>query len=197
MPIKTQIPDNFGVYFITFTCFRWISLIEMTDGYDLIYNWFDHLKKKTHYIVGYVIMPNHVHALIGFSNVGKSLNKIIGDGKRFMAYEIVERLNGKNKTDVLELLSESVNESDRSRNKHHEIWSDSFDWKECNSWEMMSQKLDYMHNNPCKGKWNLAESPVDYLHSSAKFYITGEQGIYSVTNFMELSDEDLSKEKHL
>ena len=25
MPVKTQIPDNFGIYFITFTCFRWIS----------------------------------------------------------------------------------------------------------------------------------------------------------------------------
>ncbi len=29
-------------------------------------------------------MPNHFHALIGFSNSGKNINRIIGNGKRFM-----------------------------------------------------------------------------------------------------------------
>jgi hypothetical protein len=37
-------------------------------------------------------MPNHVHSLIGLKNTGKSINKIVGDGKRFIAYEIVTRL---------------------------------------------------------------------------------------------------------
>ena len=32
-----------------------------------------------------------------------------------------------------------------------------------------------------------------YIHSSAKFYITGEQGIYPVMSFMELRDIDLTK----
>ena len=49
-----------------------------------------------------------------------------------------------------------------------------------------------MHNNPCTGKWQLVESPVEYLHSSAKFYITGEQGVYQVTHYMELDDIDLT-----
>jgi len=38
------------------------------------------------------MMPNHVHALIYFSKTNKPINKIVGDGKRFMAYEIVKRL---------------------------------------------------------------------------------------------------------
>lgn len=33
---------------------------------------------------------------------------------------------------------------------------------------------------------------MDYLHSSAKFYFTGEQGIYPVTNSGELNDIDLT-----
>ena len=52
----------------------------------------------------------------------------------------------------------------------------------------MNQKLDYMHDNPCKGKWNLCTSPADYLHSSAKFYIEGLHASYPVTNFMEMDD---------
>ncbi len=44
------------------------------------------------------------------------------------------------------------------------------------------QKLSYIHNNPCSGIWKLAESPVDYIHSSAKYYATGEQGIYLISD---------------
>jgi hypothetical protein len=35
---------------------------------------------------------NHIHTLIGFRNTGKSINTIIGNGKRFMAYDIVKQL---------------------------------------------------------------------------------------------------------
>jgi hypothetical protein len=31
-----------------------------------------------------------------------------------------------------------------------------------------------------------------YLHSSAKYYIQGDQGIYAISNFMEMEDLDLS-----
>jgi hypothetical protein len=54
----------------------------------------------------------------------------------------------------------------------------------------MEQKLNYMHLNPCKGKWNLSNKPEEYEHSSAKFYICGIQGVYPVTNYKELADID-------
>ncbi len=68
------------------------------------------------------------------------------------------------------------------------VWDLSFDWKECRGEEFSNQKLNYMHNNPSIGKWNLCDSPVDYTHSSAKYYITGEQGMYPVTNIAEMQD---------
>ena len=79
------------------------------------------------------------------------------------------------------------------RNKKQEVWKDSFDWKECRTNPYMQQKLDYMHDNPCKGKWNLAPAPVDYEHSSAKYYITGEQSVYAVMSYLELADINLTK----
>jgi len=42
------------------------------------------------------------------------------------------------------------------------------------------QKLSYMHNNPCNGVWRLVENSVDYIHSSATYYDTGEQGVYLI-----------------
>ncbi|HET9058203.1 MAG TPA: hypothetical protein VFN30_15265 [Chitinophagaceae bacterium] len=50
-----------------------------------------------------------------------------------------------------------------------------------------------MHNNPCRGKWNLAPSAIEYQHSSANFYLTGKQGIYEVLHYLHLEDIDLTK----
>ena len=90
-------------------------------------------------------------------------------------------------------LEHGVNKSDKSRGKLHEVWEDTFDWKHCYGDEFIIQKLDYMYNNPCKGKWNSAPSTVEYIHSSARFYITGVQGIYEVLHFRKLDDIDLTK----
>ncbi len=193
MPVKRKITEPDGVYFITITCHQWLPLIEQTNGYDLVYNWFDHLKDKGHYINGYVIMPNHFHALIAFRNTGQSINTIVGNGKRFIAYEIISRLEAQGETKLLHQLNLSVEAKDRERNKKHEVWEDSFDWKECRAHKFMKQKLDYMHDNPCRGKWNLVEDVTQYDHSSAKFYLCDEQGIYTVMNYLELNDVDLTK----
>jgi REP element-mobilizing transposase RayT len=188
MPTKQTIPYSFGTFFITFTCYQWLPLIEKVNGYDIIYNWFDVLKSKGHFINGYVIMPNHVHALISFVETDQRINTIIGNGKRFMAYEIVERLKQKDETELLSKLVDGVEDKRKQNNKQHEIWELSFDWKNCRNKEFIKQKLLYIHNNPCSGKWNLCSSPVDYLHSSAKFYLTEEQGIYPVKNIWEMED---------
>jgi len=72
-------------YFITFTCCEWLPLFEITNGYDVVYKWFDYLKSKNHFVKGYVIMPNHLHVLIDFYKSLKSINTIMSNGKRFMA----------------------------------------------------------------------------------------------------------------
>jgi len=101
MPVKIKIAEHQGTYFITFTCFNWLPLIQLTKAYDSVYLWFDTLLKNGHLISGYVIMPNHVHVLISFINTGQSINTIVGNGKRFMAYEIVKRLKTQGETTLL------------------------------------------------------------------------------------------------
>jgi hypothetical protein len=66
-------------------------------------------------------MPNHVHALIGFRNTGQSINTIVGNGKRFIAYEIINRLTQQGDTKLLHQLNLAVEAKDRERNKKHEI----------------------------------------------------------------------------
>jgi REP element-mobilizing transposase RayT len=190
MSVRKKIEEPNGLFFITFTCARWLPLFAMTNGYSAVYKWFDWLKKNGHHIAGYVIMPNHVHALIAFGTSKTSINAIIGNGKRFMAYELVKLLKQLNRHDVLDQLAEWVNETQKLQQKKHEVFEPSSDKKECYSLRFMDQKMNYIHYNPCKE--GLAKLPEDYAHSSAKYYFTGVQSLYPVITYMELQDIDLT-----
>lgn len=191
MPVRKDIPYNEGMFFITFTSYKWLSLIEQTNSYDLVYGWFDYMKKQNHRIAGYVIMPNHVHVLIDFANSAKKINTVIGDGKRFMAYEIIKRLKKTDRKDVLVMLERAVTSKSKDKGKNHEVWEESFDWKYCETAEFAYQKLIYMHNNPCAGKWKLVEDITKYEHSSARFYISGKHAAYKVTDVEEIISKKL------
>jgi len=192
MPVRKSITETEGVYFITFTCTNWLPLFKICNAYHAVYKWFDHLIEQGHYIIGYVIMPSHVHAIIAFTNTGKSINTIVSNGKRFIAYDLVKRLKEMNSNLILNELNNDLNNTEKKEGKIHGVFETSFDWKECRTEKFIQQKLNYIHWNPCKGN-KLVELPEQYIHSSAKFYITGEQGIYAVTSFIELRDIDLTK----
>lgn len=66
---------------------------------------------------------------------------------------------------------------------------------ECTNDKFIEQKLNYIHGNPCRGEWNLAVQQRDYHRGSAKYYITGEQGVYEVMSYTELENIDLTKKK--
>ena len=127
-------------------------------------------------------MPNHVHVMIDFSKTEKSINKIIGDGKRFIAYGIIERLEQTGETALLNKLKKAVTATGIKRGKRHEIWEESFDWKYCETADFAYQKLTYMHNNPCTGRWMLVKDAMAYGHSSARYYISGKHTRYEVVD---------------
>jgi len=74
-----------------------------------------------------------------------------------------------------------------------EVCEDCFDTKICRTEKFMNQKLAYMHANPCTSKWKLAKTPVDYEHSSARFYISSRHAAYEVTNVDEVLKIILNK----
>jgi hypothetical protein len=115
-----------------------------------------------HYLKGYVIMPNHFHAIIGFSKAEKSIHTIVSNGKGFIAYELVKRLQEQDNKEVLFGLAEAVIQSDKARGKMHQVFGRSFNWKEITSQHSLLQKLSYIHNNLWRGEWNLVSSAVDW-----------------------------------
>ncbi len=119
-------------------------------------------------------MPNHVHCILYFDKPESNLNQILSNGKRFMAYEIINRLEAAKDTSTLNKLHNALTERERKKKQLHKVFKDSFDAKAIFSEKFLVQKLNYIHHNPVIGKWKLAKDFVAYEHSSALFY---EQGI--------------------
>ena len=97
-------------------------------------------------------MPNHLHAIIAFSDNGQSINTRFGNGKRFLAYGIVDLFEKNHEQKILQLLRIAVNATDKRRGKLHQVFKASFESKECISDKMLEAKLDYIHHNACSGK---------------------------------------------
>ena len=161
--------DN-SIYFVTFTCYDWLHLFETTDTYNLIYKWFDVLYGKGVRVTGYVTMPNHFHGLLYFPIMPQAINTVIGNAKRFMAYEIIEKLEASNQKKILQRLKDAVKPNEKKKGQLHKVFEDSFDAKKCYSKDFILQKLDYIHANPIRGRWQLVNQYTDYKHSSAGFY---------------------------
>ena len=186
MPVRFQHDQQpTTIYFVTFTCYKWLSLIQETNTYDGVYKWFDSLYSHNIYVTGYVIMPNHVHALLYFPEMPKSLNTVIGNAKRFLAYEIVKRLEELKANSLLDTLHAGVKKRERKKGQIHKVFEDSFDAKECHSTEFIFQKLEYIHHNPISKKWQLANDFADYEYSSASFY---ENGIKKYEKLVHIKD---------
>ena len=184
MPVHTPI-ERSGIYFITFTCFKWLHLFELTNTYNEVYKFFGVLNQNGHQVLGYVIMPNHLHLLLFFKKEKQSLNTIIGNGKRFIGYTIIKRLKEQKGNTILAVLNEAVDPAEKQRNKQHQIWQGSFDVKQCRTEAFILQKLNYMHFNPCVYRWKLAKQPREYDHSSAAFYQLGKQGKVDIRDYQD------------
>jgi REP element-mobilizing transposase RayT len=174
-------------YFVTFTCYKWLPLFEITDTYQEVYNWFNIIEEKGARVVGYVIMPNHVHCLIYIKEGGENLNKLVANGKRFMAYKILSQLKILKHKSVLAILAAGVQKNERDKGKLHKVFRLSFDAKECFDDKMIAEKLDYIHTNPVNGKWHLVKDYAEYEYSSDGFYENEIEDKYC--NILHFRDE--------
>ena len=184
MSVRKLRKKSGAVYFATFTCFQWLPLFEMVNGYDVVYNWMHHAHSKGYRFFGYAIMPNHAHFIIRVPEDG-AINTVQGNGKRFIAYEIIKRLQTERRNGILEQLSAGLRPSDSVRGQKHRVFATSTDLIECFSGKMIEAKLKYIHANPVCKHWRLNEDAVEYPHSSFAFYVRGEQRAAPLVAYQE------------
>jgi len=115
-------------------------------------------------IVGYVLMPSHLHVMLGFKKAELT--------SRFMqSFKIITSKKLK------PLLPESYL-SKFSSNGEFRFWTPRFDELIISSKKQFDVKLNYIHNNPVKA--GLAKDAVEYEFSSAKDWLTEYSGLLPV-----------------
>ena len=186
MPVRfqhDQLADS--IYYITFTCYKWKHLFRISLAYDAVYKWFDKLHEKGISVFSYVIMPNHIQVIVHFPTMPKSLNTLIGNGKRFLAYDIINGLEKNKEFLLLEDLQSAVSKRERTKGQRHKVFEESFDAKECQSMKFILEKIKYIHHNPVSNRWQLVKDFTDYEYSSASFY---EKGIKKYEKLADVND---------
>jgi len=152
------------IYFWTATINKWQKLLEKDEFKHIILNSFEHLSTFCKLdIFAFVIMPNHIHT-IWRTNELNGKESVQGSFLKYTAHMFKKLLSS----------NELIYYYKNSINKNYEFWQRDSLAIHLYTPEIAYQKLDYLHNNPCTEKWQLAKDPEDYLYSSASFYEKNE-----------------------
>lgn len=167
----------FEVFFFTATILKWQPLLNDDRMKEVICQSMDYMSKERCKIYGFVIMPNHIHLLLAFEN-GQTISNFQRDFLKFTAQKFI-RIMKEERNPIIENFKSS--QGDR---KYH-IWERRAYWAEINAQSVFDTKLNYIHNNPLSGKWNLCDVPEQYEWSSSKFYEGIPQRFKFLKNFNE------------
>ncbi len=138
-------------------------ILVKNDYKDIIINSFRFLvSDKRIKIHAFVIMPNHIHIVWSILSP-HILSEIQRDFLKYTAQQLKFKLERENPEFLKEFL---VNAKDRK----YQIWERKPLSAEIETMHFLEQKINYIHMNPVREKWNLAESITDYKYSSARFY---------------------------
>jgi len=172
-------PIETNVYFSTYTNLNWEKVLENNLYKEIVMDSLRFLVKDNRIVLySFVIMPNHIH-LIWEIKENHILKNVQRDFLKFTAQKIRYKMID-NEDKLLDNLL--VNASDRIA----QIWErNGFSFMLNNSKTIM-QKMNYIHNNPVREKWGLAESPEEYYYSSASYYNTGIDGFGMLTNISRI-----------
>ena len=163
-----KIRDQRGLYFVTFQVVHWIDIFSRQVYRDILMDSFRYaIKNKGLKVHAYVIMTNHVHAIL--SSVGEDLSDIIGAFKSHTCKKIVDIIPNERESRrswLLNLFSFAGKIS--SRNKTFKLWTNDNHPIFLDTNFLMEQKLNYIHQNPVRA--GLVYKPEDWIYSSASAY---------------------------
>ena len=167
------------LYFITASICGWKSLFNLNPYSTIILEAFKTYKTRSDILLfAFVIMPTHIHAIL------KPLNRSIGQFlQRFgsvTAHGILKELKKSNSANLLTFFHEAR----RDPRYKYSIWKD-IQAKNIFSLDFLTEKLEYLHNNPVSGKWNLASDRAQYSLSSAKYYDLGKEPLIDIDDIRD------------
>ena len=154
-----------ALHFITWSCRDRQPLLAKPAHRDLLIRVLEQMRNRYRFgLIGFVIMPAHVHMLISEPQI-ETVSTVIGAVKLGFTRRVLSR-DGPGAP-----LLAGVRSGDFS--DHHFWMKRYYDFNVFSS-PKVAEKLHYMHQNPVVR--GLVERPEDWKWSSFRFYSCGENG---------------------
>ena len=157
------------LHFVTLSCYQRLPLLDTIQARDLVVEELARVRLEYQFwLVGYVVMPNHVHVLISEPTQGTPSTALQMLEQRVSRK--IRRADGKQESTVGHISS--------ALRKLPGFWQARFYDFNVYSYEKKNEKLEYMHANPVISE--LVRHPGDWSWSSFSFYATGKQGLVPI-----------------
>jgi putative transposase len=150
------------LHFITCSCYRRLPLLESVHARNILVRILGEVRDRYGFaLVGYVVMPNHVHLLISEPAKGTP-STVMQVLKQLVSKRLCPKRRRRASAGQLRL------RFDREGDSLPQFWQARF--YDFNVWSQKKklEKLQYMHMNPLKRK--LVLHPKDWPWSSFSFY---------------------------
>ena len=158
--VRRRTYDNeLYAHFVTFACYRRRKLLDHDHPKRLLLGSLnEQLAIQTAKCIGFVVMPDHVHAMIWFPEP-RQLSRFVQGWKRRSSFRIRAWYR-----DAKFRYLDSDGQSDP-------FWQERYHAFEIESESKLDEKLNYMHLNPVRA--GLVERAADWRWSSARHYVDG------------------------
>lgn len=151
--------DEKHIHFITFSCYKRRRYLQTGIAKRMVIGHLgSRLQRHGGICPGFVIMPDHVHALIWFPEV-----------RQLSAF--MNKWKGQSPPPLKELFRTRFPKYWSQVHESDPIWQPRYYGFNIWSRQKVEEKLDYMHLNPVRA--GLVEHPTQWLWSSARWYLEG------------------------
>ena len=147
-------PLSEGLHFVTFSCYQRRPLLAEPHGYETFLNNLETVRFRYRFrVVGYVVMPEHVHLLMGEPQDGCFIT-------------------------VIQVLKQETSRQLKAIEK--KLWQTRYYDFHVRTHQKKIEKLKYIHRNPVRR--GLVLEPQLWRWSSYWHYLTGERGEVEVSS---------------
>jgi putative transposase len=166
-------------YFLTFTVVEWMDVFTRLTHRQLIVDSLNFCVRKKGLIVNaWVVMSNHVH-LVARAEEGKRMGDLIRDFKTHTSKAVRNSIIAGPESRQEWMLDKMAFVARKTqRTEDYKFWQDGSHAVDIISEGFLTQKVDYIHNNPVRN--GLVELPEHYLFSSARDYYTDSEGLVEI-----------------
>jgi len=160
-----------NLHFITCSCYRRQPMLGTTRRRDLFLTVLEQVRRRYGFVVvGYVIMPEHIHLLIGEPEK-KNPSTVMQAIKLGFARRVLAQAKRRSNPSQARLFDPIPQHVWQKRFYDFNVWTE----------KKRVEKLRYMHRNPVKR--GLVASPELWRWSSFRAYLLGETGSVSVNDW--------------